>query len=210
MTSATSWRAASSGPDAGLGFQIGVAALVLAVSMFAAERAKAGPERPTAANGEATTSSTVSRTPALPPRKPPAGPVRPEAQGSTPRSLVFVPALPPGTIVGEAASRPEALPSGPRPTVSKSSGARPDADAERVARPGAFRPERAAVPSPFAKTQIIDQRNNPDLEVGVADRTTLGVFSDAGTIERTDIRNSTVRPTRDLGAGVTLQYKFGQ
>ena len=63
--------------------------------------------------------------------------------------------------------------------------------------------------APFAHSGLLDAHRTPDLELEVSKRATLGVFGDAKKIEGTDIRNSTVRSTRDLGAGVTLQYRFG-
>ena len=181
------------------------APVLLAISLLAPARASARPEHPAAADAQ----SVPGPKPPLKPA-PPRGPVKSEAQASGANPFVFVPAVPPRAHAGADTSRPEPARSAQQRAVQKGAKARSNEDIDYAPLPGAFRPEPAAIPSPFAKTQIIDHRGNPDLEVGVSDRTTLGVFSDAGTIERTDIRNSTVRPTRDLGAGVTLQYKFGQ
>ena len=141
------------------------------------------------------------------------GPFKPETKAAGPSPFVFVPTVPADALAGIGTSRPEPLAPGkgpPIPLLQSGTTAKPGAEVERAPLPGTFRPEAAATPSPFARTQMLDQRTKPDLEVGVSERTTVGVFSEAGTIERTDIRNSTVRETRDLGAGVTLQYKFGQ
>lgn len=50
---------------------------------------------------------------------------------------------------------------------------------------------------------------SPDLNVDVNGRTSVGVFGEMNRIEREDVRTSTVKQGRDVGAGVTLQYKFG-
>jgi hypothetical protein len=82
---------------------------------------------------------------------------------------------------------------------------------DQPARPGALTPGDAVQSaSPFSRSGLLEAHRTPDLEIEVSKRTTLGVFGEANTIEPTDIRNSTVRATRDLGAGVTLQYRFGE
>jgi hypothetical protein len=85
------------------------------------------------------------------------------------------------------------------------------APSDLSARPGAL-PARDSVEvgSPFARSGLLEAHRTPDLELEVSKRATLGLFGEANTIEATDIRNSTVRNTRELGAGVTLQYRFGE
>ena len=78
------------------------------------------------------------------------------------------------------------------------------------ARPGAHSRESVDGASPFAKQGLINPYTTPDIEVEVSKRARIGVFGEANRIEPTDIRNSTTRSTRDLGAGVTLQYRFGE
>jgi hypothetical protein len=82
---------------------------------------------------------------------------------------------------------------------------------EQPARPGTL-PARdpAEATSPFGRSGLLEIGRTPDLELPVSKRATIGVFGEANRIEPTDIRNSTVRTTRDLGAGVTLQYRFGE
>jgi len=78
-------------------------------------------------------------------------------------------------------------------------------------RPGKLAPAPAPLPGPLQKSRTVAPRTgSPDLQVNVDDRTSIGVFGEAGQIQREDIRTNTVRQTRDVGAGVTLQYKFGQ
>jgi hypothetical protein len=84
------------------------------------------------------------------------------------------------------------------------------APADQPSRPGALARDPLDAAGPFGKSGLLDLHATPDLEIEVSKRTTLGVFGEANTIEPTDIRNSTVRATRDLGAGVTLQYRFGE
>ena len=77
-------------------------------------------------------------------------------------------------------------------------------------RPGVHSRDSVEAASPFAKQGLINPYTTPDLEVEVSKRARIGVFGEANKIEPTDIRNSTTRSTRDLGAGVTLQYRFGE
>jgi hypothetical protein len=78
-------------------------------------------------------------------------------------------------------------------------------------RPGQLPPrDPVNVAAPFARSGLLDAHRTPDVELEVSKRATIGLFGDAKKIEGTDIRNSTIRPTRDLGAGVTLQYRLGQ
>ncbi|NNM71238.1 hypothetical protein [Enterovirga aerilata] len=97
------------------------------------------------------------------------------------------------------------------PTATGSMGrSRWVAPPEGAARPGALAPTGTDVASPFAKPGLLGSHATPDLELEVSKRATIGVFGEAGKIEPTDIRNATTRTTRDLGAGVTLQYRFGE
>lgn len=84
------------------------------------------------------------------------------------------------------------------------------ADVGRLDRPGTFGHRPVRIPGPFSGRKALAAPSAPDLQMGVADKTTLGVFGDANRIERTDVRNSTTKPVTDVGAGVTLQYRFGQ
>jgi hypothetical protein len=78
---------------------------------------------------------------------------------------------------------------------------------DQPTRPGSL--AREAVDSPFGKSGLINPHAKPDLELELSRRATLGLFGEAGRIEPTDIRNHAVKPLRELGAGVTLQYRFG-
>ena len=96
-------------------------------------------------------------------------------------------------------------------TTGSAGRARWVAPPDQPPRPGALSArDPAELGSPFAKSGFLDGHRTPDLEVEVSKRATIGVFGEANTIEPTDIRSSTVRSTRDLGAGVTLQYRFGE
>lgn len=81
---------------------------------------------------------------------------------------------------------------------------------ELPARPGMLGTDAPRPAGPLGRTGLLGTRAAPDLELPVTRRTTIGVFGDAHRIEPTDIRNATTRATRDLGAGVTLQYRFGE
>jgi hypothetical protein len=124
-------------------------------------------------------------------------------------SHAYVPVVTAVTIEGAQASGPAelAVPSTTGGTV-RSTWVAPG---EQPARPGALASrDPAEVASPFGRSGLLDMHRTPDLELPVSKRATLGVFGEANRIEPTDIRNSTVRTTRDLGAGVTLQYRFGE
>lgn len=87
----------------------------------------------------------------------------------------------------------------------------PDAndDDDLPARPGAFATTPTKLPSPLHKQRVIAPHTaSPDLEMDLSKRSSVGVFGEVGRINREDIRTSTVKEGRDLGAGVTWQYKF--
>ena len=99
----------------------------------------------------------------------------------------------------------------PETTGSSSSRSRWVLPSDQPARPGALTArDPVEVTAPFARSGLLEGHRAPDLELEVSRRATLGLFGEANKIEPTDIRNSTVRSTRDLGAGVTLQYRFGE
>lgn len=82
-------------------------------------------------------------------------------------------------------------------------------DDDLPARPGAFTPAPTKVPSTLHKQRVIAPHTaSPDLEMDLSKRSSVGVFGEVGRINREDIRTSTVKEGRDLGAGVTWQYKF--
>lgn len=82
-------------------------------------------------------------------------------------------------------------------------------DDDLPARPGAFAPAPTKVPSTLHKQRVIAPHTaSPDLEMDLSKRSSVGVFGEVGRINREDIRTSTVKEGRDLGAGVTWQYKF--
>lgn len=78
------------------------------------------------------------------------------------------------------------------------------------ARPGMLGTEAPKHAGPLGRSGLLGPHATPDFELPVTKRTTIGVFGDSNRIEPTDIRNATTRATRDLGAGVTLQYRFGE
>jgi hypothetical protein len=137
------------------------------------------------------------------------------------RRQVAVPVTPTGSLAYEPVASTVslgALDTGGRPEIdlpattgSAAAGSRWVAPSDGPTRPGAL-PARDSVEaaSPFAKQGLINPYTTPDLEVEVSKRARLGVFGEANKIEPTDIRNATTRSTRDLGAGVTLQYRFGE
>ena len=137
------------------------------------------------------------------------------------RRQVAVPVTPTGSLAYEpvaSAVSLGALETGGRPEIdlpattgSAAAGSKWVAPSDLSARPGALHAREAAEgASPFAKQGLINPHTTPDLEVEVSKRARLGVFGEANKIEPTDIRNATTRSTRDLGAGVTLQYRFGE
>lgn len=85
------------------------------------------------------------------------------------------------------------------------------ADAGRLDRPGSFGNQPVRVPGPFLKGKTVAPHSKrPDLELSNDGRTTVGVFGSADLMDKTDLRNSTSKSVRDVGAGLTLQYRFGQ
>ena len=84
------------------------------------------------------------------------------------------------------------------------------ADSGRADRPGTFGRQPVKLPGAFLHKNVVAPHSAPDLKLGSDGKTTLGVFGDANRIDRTDARNSTTKPITDVGAGLTLQYKFGQ
>jgi hypothetical protein len=124
-------------------------------------------------------------------------------------SLAYIPVAS-GVSVGDIATstRPEIdMPA----STGSAARSRWIAPSDLSARPGALQArDPIEVTAPFAKSGLLENHPTPDLEVEVSKRARLGVFGEANKIEGTDIRNSTVRSTRDLGAGVTLQYRFGE
>lgn len=84
-------------------------------------------------------------------------------------------------------------------------------DVGRPDRPGSFGNQPVRVPGPFLKGKTVAPHSKrPDLELSNDGRTTVGVFGNAELMDRTDLRNSTSKSVRDVGAGLTLQYRFGQ
>ncbi len=81
---------------------------------------------------------------------------------------------------------------------------------DAVSRPGSVFAEPPTVTNPFLKKQVVAPQT-PDLEVDLDKRTSIGVFSEVGKpATKIDPRDSAGRATRELGAGITLQYRFGK
>lgn len=84
-----------------------------------------------------------------------------------------------------------------------------DKDDELATRPGAFAPTPTKLPSTLHKDRVVAPHTAaPDIGVDLSKRSSVGVFGEVGRINREDIRTSTVKEGRDVGAGVTWQYKF--
>jgi hypothetical protein len=77
-------------------------------------------------------------------------------------------------------------------------------------RPGTLSPGLTRIPSRFLRTNTVAPHSaSPDVSYKVNDKTTIGLFGDMTHTSRTDTRASLAKPERDVGAGVTFQYKFG-
>jgi hypothetical protein len=182
----------------------------MAGGLLAAVAAAAGPEpsreadeRPAVPAGSFESAGLAVFVRAHEARRSAGAPAKPSA---TP--LAYSPVTTPGAIDHLQMSRPLQV---ELPTETGSTGSNWVAPPDQPARPGALAPhDHTDVAAPFARPGLLNTHRTPDLELSVSKRATLGVFGEANTIEPTDIRNSTVRTTRDLGAGVTLQYRFGE
>lgn len=113
-----------------------------------------------------------------------------------------------GALRGRAA-----LPLSPKASLPGRGSAFP-AGADLAPPPGTFRPEPVAIPDPtpmIEKRRALGPHLSPDAEVRMGRSMSMGVF---GGVEGVDLRNSTgMIPSiraRDVGAGLTLQYRFGQ
>lgn len=85
--------------------------------------------------------------------------------------------------------------------------AAPADESELPARPGAFKPDAVRIPGHFHKDPKVTSRVGKDVELLTRNRTTLGVFGEVGPA-----KPGVVNPgwrDRELGGGVTLQYRFG-
>jgi hypothetical protein len=74
--------------------------------------------------------------------------------------------------------------------------------------PGSFARGAVKVPSPFLKSQMVAP-HTPDVSVDLNKSTSVGVFGEMSHTSRTDVEANLSKPEREVGAGVTLQYKFG-
>lgn len=74
--------------------------------------------------------------------------------------------------------------------------------------PGSFARGAVKVPSPFLKSQVVAP-HTPDVSVDLNKTTSVGVFGEMSHTSRTDVEANLSKPEREVGAGVTLQYKFG-
>lgn len=153
---------------------------------------------------------------AVPSGRPDLPPGRPDSPAGRPDLDLSPAALPPvpDPGLGTAAPRPvrpaarDLRPIDHR-TATKKTAPTDDRDDDLPARPGAFTPAPTKLPSPLHKQRVIaPHTSSPDLEMDLSKRSSVGVFGEVGRISREDIRTSTVKEGRDLGAGVTWQYKF--
>lgn len=62
------------------------------------------------------------------------------------------------------------------------------------------------VPGRLLRSKVVAPHTNPDFDLKVNERTTLGMFGDVSPAAKVDPRNINLR--KDVGAGLTLQYKF--
>ena len=77
-------------------------------------------------------------------------------------------------------------------------------------RPGTFTQSSTKIPSRFLRTNTVaPHTGSPDISYNVNNKTTIGLFGDMTRTSRTDTRSNLAKPERDVGAGVTIQYKFG-
>ncbi len=148
--------------------------------------------------------------------RPPAVPGRPDLPSGRPGVDLSPSALPPvpdpilGAEPRAAAPVARDLRTGhPRAGANKPARSDDTDDDDLPARPGTFTPAPTKMPSPLHKQRVIAPHTaSPDIEMDLSKRSSVGVFGEVGRINREDIRTSTVKEGRDLGAGVTWQYKF--
>jgi hypothetical protein len=120
------------------------------------------------------------------------------------------PRRPPAADLATPAARPSVRPVSPALVGDRRVFDEPSDDGEPIRRPGSLGKEPVAVPGEFLKSRTVAPRTGqPDFGVDLSERTSVGVFGDVRQIAPEDIRTHGVKPTRDLGAGVTIQYKFG-
>jgi hypothetical protein len=74
--------------------------------------------------------------------------------------------------------------------------------------PGSFGRSAVKVPSPFLKSQTVAP-HTPDFSVDLNKTTSVGLFGEMSRTSRTDVEANLSKPEREVGAGFTLQYKFG-
>jgi hypothetical protein len=83
-------------------------------------------------------------------------------------------------------------------------------DDEQAPPPGGFTRGSVKIPSRFLKAQTIaPHTSSPDVSIDLDKRTTLGLFGEMSRTSRTDVEANLSKPDREVGAGFTLQYKFG-
>ena len=87
----------------------------------------------------------------------------------------------------------------------------PDKDDGLPALPGTFKRIQTQIPGALQKGKVVAPHLTPDVALPISPRTTVGVFGEVGRVE-VDTRNGLIPSvkTHDLGAGVSLQYRFGQ
>lgn len=177
------------------------------VACMLAASASAGPEDGMRAG---------SRSPDPMPVRQPGRPAAPAEQRAAPGTANLTPsALPP--VPDPDLDKTDAPPAPPPardlrtrdPRVGTRKPAAPESEDDVPARPGAFTPAPTKLPSTLHKQRVVaPHTSSPDLELDLSKRSSVGVFGEVGRINREDIRTSTVKEGRDLGAGVTWQYKF--
>ena len=72
--------------------------------------------------------------------------------------------------------------------------------------PGRFGTDATEIPGQFLKGRTVEPKK-PDVSVPVGKRTTIGVFQESGRID--PHVTAPWKQNRDLGAGFTLQHRFG-
>lgn len=85
-----------------------------------------------------------------------------------------------------------------------------DEDDLPAATPGTFKPVPTKLPGVLLKTRTVTHHLTPDVEVALTPRSSVGLFGEVGkvAIEQGSGLLPSVR-ARDLGAGVSFQYRLG-
>ena len=119
---------------------------------------------------------------------------------------------PESVVAPELRERREIVPGQKLPSGAAAAPPDPDRVDGIPARPGTFKPGPTVIPAPPTQSQKsrIVAPHTPDVEVQISKRASVGLFGEVGRVE---VDRSGVLPsvkTHDVGAGLSLQYRFGQ